>query len=139
MAQLGFERDSWVAPVDARRLKPTEDTDEVAVEQARVLIGGLPGSGVEPIFVFDAGYDPVKLQRGLEVSPARILVRLHSNRVFYAAPEEVEPRPVGRPRRHGEKFSSQRPLELAGAHRRASLRERGLRRGKSARVVGAAP
>lgn len=54
VAQLGFERDSWVAPVDARRLKPTEDTDEVAVEQARVLIGGLPGSGVEPIFVFDA-------------------------------------------------------------------------------------
>lgn len=54
VAQLGFERDSWVAPVDARRLKPTEDTEEVAVEQARVLIGGLPGSGVEPIFVFDA-------------------------------------------------------------------------------------
>ena len=54
VAQLGFERDSWVAPVDARGLKPTEDTDEVAVEQARVLIGGLPGSGVEPIFVFDA-------------------------------------------------------------------------------------
>jgi hypothetical protein len=54
VAQLGFERDSWVAPVDARRLKPTEDTDEVALEQARVLIGGLPGSGVEPIFVFDA-------------------------------------------------------------------------------------
>jgi hypothetical protein len=46
----------------------------------------------------------VKLQRGLEGSPARILVRLHSNRVFYAPPEEVEPRPVGRPRRHGEKF-----------------------------------
>jgi DDE superfamily endonuclease len=54
VAQLGFERDSWGAPVDARRLKPTEDTDEVALEQARVLIGGLPGSGVEPIFVFDA-------------------------------------------------------------------------------------
>lgn len=120
MAQLGFERDSWVAPVDARRLKPTEDTDEVAVEQARVLIGGLPGSGVEPIFVFDAGYDPVKLQRGLEVSPARILVRLHSNRVFYAAPEEVEPRPVGRPRRHGEKFDLKDPSswpEPTGEHR----------------------
>ena len=120
VAQLGFERDSWVAPVDARRLKPTEDTDEVAVEQARVLIGGLPGSGVEPIFVFDAGYDPVKLQRGLEVSPARILVRLHSNRVFYAAPEEVEPRPVGRPRRHGEKFDLKDPAswpEPTGEHR----------------------
>jgi DDE superfamily endonuclease len=120
VAQLGFERDSWVAPVDARRLKPTEDTDEVAVEQARVLIGGLPGSRVEPIFVFDAGYDPVKLQRGLEGSPARILVRLHSNRVFYAPPEEVEPRPVGRPRRHGDKFDLKDPSswpEPTGEHR----------------------
>ena len=121
VAQLGFERDSWVAPVDARGLKPTEDTDEVAVEQARVLIGGLPGSALEPIFVFDAGYDPVKLQRGLEGSPARILVRLHSNRVFfYAPPEEVEPRPVGRPPRHGEKFDLKDPSswpEPAGEHR----------------------
>jgi hypothetical protein len=120
VAQLGFERDSWVAPVDARRLKPTEDTDEVAVKQARVLIGGLTGSGVEPIFVFDAGYDPVKLQRGLEGSPARILVRLHSNRVFYAPPQEVEPRPVGRPRRHGDKFDLKDPAswpQPTGEHR----------------------
>ena len=27
VAQLGFERDSWVAPVDARRVKPTENTE----------------------------------------------------------------------------------------------------------------
>jgi hypothetical protein len=31
-------------------------------------------------------------------------VRLHSNRAFYADPEEVEKRLVGRPRRHGKKF-----------------------------------
>jgi hypothetical protein len=109
VAQLGFERDSWVAPVEARRVKPTENTDEAAVEQARALLERLPGPAVSPIFVFDAGYDPVKLQRGLEGGPARILVRLHSNRVFYAAPEEVEPRPVGRPPRHGEKFDLKDP------------------------------
>jgi hypothetical protein len=57
----------------------------------------------------DAGYDPVKLQRALEGHPVRILVRLHSNRVFYAVPEEIEPRPVGRPRRHGERFDLKDP------------------------------
>ena len=104
VAQLGFERDSWVAPVDARRVKPTENTDEAAAAQVRALVHRLPEPEALPIFAFDAGYDPVKLQRALEGCPARILVRLHSNRVFYAAPEEVEPRPVGRPRRHGDKF-----------------------------------
>src|SRR3712207_969966 len=104
VAQLGFERDSWVAPVDARRVRPTQDTDEVAAEQVRALVERLPEPEAVPIFVFDAGYDPVKPQRALEGCPARILVRLHSNRVFYAAPEEVEPRPVGRPRRHGKRF-----------------------------------
>ena len=109
VAQIGFERDSWVAPVDVRRVRPAEDTDEVAAEQVRALVERLPESKDMPIFVFDAGYDPVKLQRGLEGCPARILVRLHSNRVFYAAPEEVDPRPVGRPRRHGEKFDLKDP------------------------------
>jgi hypothetical protein len=66
VAQLGFERDSWVAPVDARRVRPSQDTDEVAAEQVRVLVERLPEPEVVPIFVFDAGYDPVKLQRALE-------------------------------------------------------------------------
>src|SRR5215218_9945683 len=61
VAQLGFTRDSWVAPVDARRVKPEEDANEVAVEQAKALLGRLPGYGHAPWFVFDAGYDPVKL------------------------------------------------------------------------------
>jgi hypothetical protein len=120
VAQLGFERDSWVAPVDARRVKPAENTDEVAAAQVRALVQRLPEPEALPIFVFDAGYDPVKLQRTLEGCPARILVRLHSNRVFYAAPEEVEPRPVGRPRRHGDKFDLKDPsswLKPTGEHR----------------------
>ena len=36
-----------------------------------------------PLFVFDAGYDPVKLQRGLEGSAYQILVRLRAGRRFY--------------------------------------------------------
>jgi hypothetical protein len=109
VAQLGFERDSWVAPVDARRVKPTENTDETAAEQVRALVQRLPEPEAMPIFVFDAGYDPVKLQRGLAGCPARILLRLHSNRVFYADPEPSFPRPVGRPRRHGKKFDLKDP------------------------------
>src|SRR5215216_2417458 len=120
IAQLGFERDSWVAPVDAKRVKPTENTDEVAAEQVRALVQRLPEPKDMPIFVFDAGYDPVKLQRSLEGCPAQILVRLHSNRVFYADPEPSSPRPVGRPRRHGKKFDLKHPAswpEPSAEHR----------------------
>ena len=77
----------------------------------------LPAREAVPIFVFDAGYDPVKLQRALEGYPARILVRLHSNRVFYTAPEEVEPKPVGRPRRHGKRFDLKDPASWPGPTR----------------------
>ena len=38
------------------------------------------------LFVFDAGYDPVKLQQGLEGCWAQILVRLRAGRRFYAEP-----------------------------------------------------
>ena len=53
--------------------------------QVKDLLRRRPGiSGEVPLFVFDAGYDPVKLQRGLEGHRAHVLVRLHSNRAFYA-------------------------------------------------------
>ncbi len=119
IAQIGFSRDSWVAPVDVRRVKPAQDTDEAATEQVRTLLEWLPEPKDAPLFVFDAGYDPVKLQRGLEGCPARVLVRLHSNRVFYAEPEPSFPRPVGRPRRHGNKFDLKVPAtwpEPTGEH-----------------------
>ena len=105
VAGLSFERDSWVAPMDARRVRPEEDANDVAVEQVKDLLERSSRRGAPPLFVFDAGYDPVKLQRGLEGQRAHVLVRLHSNRAFYADPEEVEKRPVGRPRRHGKKFA----------------------------------
>jgi hypothetical protein len=67
IAGLSFECDSWVAPTDARRVRPEEDANEVAVAQVKdFLLGRQPGTrGAVPLFVFDAGYDPVKLQRGL--------------------------------------------------------------------------
>jgi hypothetical protein len=42
MAEPGFERDSWVAPVDARRVAPTEDANDVAAEQLKGLLRRMP-------------------------------------------------------------------------------------------------
>ena len=104
VARLGFCRDSWVAPVDTRRVRPDEDSGYVAVEQVKALVRRLPERDKAPLFVFDAGYDPVRLQRNLEGCHAQILVRLNSGRVFYADPEQPDKKPVGRPFVHGERF-----------------------------------
>lgn len=110
IARLGFERDSWVVPMDARRLRPSENHNEVATEQVKALLGRLgkrEGGAAAPLFVFDAGYDPVQLQQGLKGSRAQLLVRLRAGRCFYADPPP--PAPTGRPRRHGEKFDCNDP------------------------------
>ena len=109
VAGLSFERDSWVTPVDVRRVRPEEDANDVAAGQVRQLVGRLPCPPEAPLFVFDAGYDPVRLQARLQGCRAQILVRLHSGRTFYARPELPPKRPVGRPFRHGAKFSCKDP------------------------------
>jgi hypothetical protein len=48
IAELGFSRDSWVAPADARRVSPDEDADLVAAGQVRGLLSRLPGRDCEP-------------------------------------------------------------------------------------------
>ena len=70
VAGLSFERDSWVAPVDASRVRPEEDANDVAANQVEALVRRLPERGTAPLFVFDAGYDPVRLQSRLERCPA---------------------------------------------------------------------
>ncbi len=109
IAELGFSRDSWVAPADARRVSLEEDADLVASGQVRGLLRRLPEHSFDPLFVFDAGYDPVQLQLELESLPVQILIRLHSDRVFYSDPDPPEKRPVGRPYRHGERFDLKAP------------------------------
>jgi hypothetical protein len=96
IAQLNFVRESWVAPMDVERLRPAQDANEVAAEQVKAFVR-LAHEGEEeqeraaPLFVFDAGYDPVKLQRGLEGCPCQILVRLRAGRRFYADPSLAGP------------------------------------------------
>jgi hypothetical protein len=66
--------------------------------------------GATPLFVFDAGSDPVKLQRGLEGSGCQILVRLRAGRRFYADPSlACPPAQTGRPRRYELKMKCSDP------------------------------
>jgi len=108
IARLGFARESWTAPVDVERVPPTKNTNAVAAEQVRALLDRLPTEGAVPLFVFDAGYDPVQVQQGLEGCRGQILVRLRAGRCFYADPVGP-PAPTGRHRRHGRKFDCKDP------------------------------
>jgi hypothetical protein len=112
IARLNFVRESWTAPVDVARVHPARDANEVAAEQVKAFLGRSPAEGgLAPMFVFDAGYDPVKLQQGLEgSSPCQILVRLRAGRSFYGDPSLSEPPAnIGRPRRHGPKMKCSDP------------------------------
>ena len=109
IAQLGFDRDSWTAPVDAQRLHPLDDTDQTAAAQVRALLARLPTSVQPPLFVFDAGYDSAQLSLDLAKERVAVLVRLRSDRCFYADPPPRPPGTGGRPRRHGAKFNCADP------------------------------
>ncbi len=110
LAQVSFTRDSWTAPLDVWRVAPDDDAHTVAAAQIRDLLGRRPADGPVPLCVFDAGYDPETLARSLgdlDGEHVAVLVRLRSGRCFYADP--VQQPPVGRPRRHGRKFTCDDP------------------------------
>jgi hypothetical protein len=112
IAELSFVRESWTAPVDVRRVHPTQDANEVAAEQVKAFLRLSPEEEERgaPLFVFDAGYDPVKVQQGLEGTTCQILVRLRAGRRFYADPSLAgPPAHTGRPRRHGPKMKCTDP------------------------------
>ena len=116
VAQVRLTRDSWTAPVSVERVPPGANTNEVAAQQVRRVVVRRPADGKLPLFVFDAGYDSVRLAQALDLARgalrAAILVRLRSGRCFYTDPPpraaSTGPhgtRGMGRPRRHGEKFT----------------------------------
>jgi hypothetical protein len=102
LAQLSLTRDSWTAPMDVQRVHPRENAHTVAVAQIKALVARLPATDPVPLFVFDAGYDPLQLALELGDTPAALLVRLRRGRCFYADPALYTG--TGRPRRHGRKF-----------------------------------
>ena len=77
--------------MDVRRVRPAQDANEVAAQQIEALLGRLEEGEAAPLFVFDAGYDPVKVQRALEGSSCQILVRLRAGRRFYGDPGLCDP------------------------------------------------
>jgi hypothetical protein len=110
IARLNFVRESWTAPVDVERVLPAQDANEVAAEQVKAFLFRSSEERATPLFVFDAGYDPIKVQRGLEGSPCQILLRLRAGRCFFADPSLAEPpAQTGRPRRHGPKMKCNDP------------------------------
>jgi hypothetical protein len=124
IAQLNFVRESWTAPMDVERLRPAQDANLVAAEQVRSFLRRRQsyegGSAASPLFVFDAGYDPVKVQQGLEGCACQILLRLRAGRRFYGDPGLCDPpENIGRPRRHGPKMKCSDPstwLEPSAEH-----------------------
>lgn len=107
VAQLGFARDSWTAPLEVARVHPTEDGHAVAAQQIRTLVSGLAPGSSRPLCVFDAGDDPEKLAREIGDLPVSVLVRLRAGRCFYGGPPP--PKATGRPPRHGATFACADP------------------------------
>lgn len=105
VTQLDWANDSWTAPLDARRIPPTADAVDLTTAQVRDLVDRLDETGSTPVFVFDAGYDPIALTDTLSEVAANIVVRIRDDRVFYTDPEPRPPSTRGRPRRHGHRRS----------------------------------
>jgi hypothetical protein len=112
ICQLSWAPDSWTAPADVMRIPPSEDATDATVTQLRRLVGLLPGDGEVPMFVLDAGYDPIAIGHDLGGERCEILCRIRDDRVFYAdAPPKPNRPPVsgGRPPRHGRRWKCSDP------------------------------
>lgn len=109
IAQLGFARDSWTAPVDVRRVLPSENAAGIAAAQVKALCQRLRPMACPPLFVFDAGYDVTALTHALMDEPMALLVRLRADRCCYAAAPTAVGARNGRPRRNGAKFRCDDP------------------------------
>ena len=93
-----------VFAVDARRVRPGEDIGQATAAQIRAVTGRLDIREAAPMFVFDAGYDPIALTVDLADTPVAVLVRIRGDRVFYTDPATRAPGQLGRPRRHGARL-----------------------------------
>ena len=112
ICQLDWASDSWTAPLDTQRITPFMDATTASIDQVRRLVSLLPTDGDIPLFVFDAGYDPVAIGHDLKDLRAEVLCRIRDDRVFYADPPPRPNRPAGtggRPPRHGRRFKCSEP------------------------------
>jgi hypothetical protein len=112
ISQLSFTPDSWTAPCDVIRIPPAADTANATVDQIRRLVALLPTDSDVPMFVFDAGYDPIAIGYELAATRTQVLCRIRDDRVFHGEPAPRPNRPAGtggRPPRHGPRFKCSDP------------------------------
>lgn len=114
ICQLNWAPDSWTAPLSVERIPPTDNTTTATVDQVRRLIERLGDStgGEVPLFVFDAGYDPIAIGHELADTRCEVLCRIRDDRVFHADAPPRPNRPAntgGRPPRHGARFKCSQP------------------------------
>ena len=102
ITQLDWAHNSWTAPMDVRRIAPTDNGVAVTTGQIRDLVGRLGDTEQTPLFVFDAGYDAPALTDTLAGVAANIVIRIRDDRVFYTDPDNNDGQ-TGRPRRHGQR------------------------------------
>jgi hypothetical protein len=107
ICQLSGAPDSWTAPLDAMRIPPTVEPATATAAQIRRLVDVLPGDGEVPLFVLDAGYNPIAIGHELCGCRVEVLCRIRDDRVFHT---DAPPRPNrppgsgGRPPRHGTRW-----------------------------------
>jgi len=103
VAALEPGRTSWTAVLDAIRLGPDDDEAAVTATQVREVVSRLIAAGHwrdgdPPVLViFDAGYDPMRLDYQLADLPVEILGRLRSDRVLHFPVPARQPGTTGRP------------------------------------------
>jgi hypothetical protein len=89
IAGLSASADSWTAPLHAHRLAVDDNSNTVAVARVRALLPRLEPGPVTPLFVFDAGFDPVQLSVGLSDVDVQAMVRIRDNRKFFTPPHHA--------------------------------------------------
>lgn len=109
ICQLNWQPDSWTAPLDVARLPPATDMTTATVEQVRGLVERLDAGDETPLFVFDAGYDPIAIGYELTGTPCEVLCRIRDDRVFHADPPARTSTTMGRPSRHGPRLKCSDP------------------------------
>ncbi|MCW6011233.1 transposase [Micromonospora sp. CPCC 205371] len=105
-------KDSWVAPVDVRRVGTAQNANEIAAAQIIDLterLAAQPATARVPVlFLLDVGYCPIYLTQH-RPDAAQVLVRLRGDRVFFGRPGPRPAGKVGRPRKHGDRFALDEP------------------------------
>lgn len=117
VCQVSAQPDSWTAVTDVTRVDPDTTANEVAALQMQAITARLASLHpatvpTAPWFCLDGGYCPISATLAVAThgpTPARVIVRIRRDRVFYFDPPTPPPGTPGRPRLHGARFACADP------------------------------